>query len=53
MGAKLGGSCGAHGTYGGQKRCKQGLDEGNLRERFHLEDLGEDGGTKLKLIFNK
>jgi len=46
-------SSGAYGTYGGEERCKQGFGEGNLRERFHFVDLSEDGGTILKLIFNK
>jgi hypothetical protein len=34
---------GACGTHGGEAMCKQDFDRGNLREKYHLEDLGVDG----------
>jgi hypothetical protein len=36
-------TCRICGTYGGEQRCKQGFDWGNLRVRDHLEDPGVDG----------
>jgi hypothetical protein len=45
----MGGTCG---TYGGDERCIQGQWE-NLRERYHLEDIGGNWRVILKEIFKK
>jgi hypothetical protein len=37
----------------GERRCIQGIDGGNLRERDNLEDLGIDGRIILTWIFKK
>jgi hypothetical protein len=39
-------------TYGGDERCTQGYD-GNLKERYLLEDVGGDGRVMLKDIFKQ
>ena len=36
-------TCRTCGTNGGEERCIQGFDWGNLRVRDHLEDPGQDG----------
>ena len=46
-------SCGACSAYGGLERCIQGFWWGDLRERYHLEDVGVDGRIILKWIFKK
>jgi hypothetical protein len=43
----------ASSAYGGEERCIQGFEGGNLRERDHLEDPGIDGRMILRWIFRK
>jgi hypothetical protein len=40
-------------TYGGRKRCAQGVGVGNQRERDHCGDQDVDGSIILSLIFRK
>jgi len=42
---------GAGSTYGGRAEVHTEFLWGNLRERDHLEDLGEDGRIILRRIF--
>ena len=39
------------GHVGGEERCIEGFDVGNLRERDYLEDLVVDG--RIKLIYKE
>jgi len=41
------------GTYGVDERCIEGFGARNLREGDYLEDLGVDGGIKLKCVHNE
>ena len=41
---------GACSTYRGEKRCIQGFDWENLKERDNLEDTGVDGTRVLKCV---
>jgi len=44
---------GACSTYGGEYGSFTGFWWGNLRERDHLEDQGEEGKIILRWIFRK
>jgi len=46
----MGGACSA---YGGEERCTQVLEGGNLRERDHLGDPGVDWSIILIWSFRK
>ena len=43
----MGRTCGAN---GGKERCIHGFGFGNLKERYHLEDLDVDGEIILEWI---
>jgi len=47
---EMGGVCG---TNGGRESCIQGICDGDVRERHHLENPDIDGGTILSWIFGK
>ena len=47
----MGGTWGS--LYRGEERHIQGFSWGNLRERYHLEDLGVDVRIILRWIFRK
>ena len=44
---------GACSAYGREEMCIQDFDEGNLRERDHLDDPGVEGRIVLRCIFRK
>jgi hypothetical protein len=47
---EIGGACS---TYRREKRCIQGFDGENLKERAHLEDIGVDGTRVLRWVLKE